>query len=120
MRKATCIEWDCDNEGEVNLPAEVEIPDAIAEDEIADYLSDTYGFCVIGFVVETDPSTKSGLLTDEKFNFHLGVLQEAGFTWEQAMAIMNAIVDAQSIKDKLAAVIAAGEMWEEKLPSTAR
>lgn len=120
MRKATCIEWDCDTEGEVNLPLEVDIPETVAEDEIADYLSDTYEFCVIGFVVETSLEIENGQITDEKFNFHLGVLQEAGFTWEQAMAIMNAIVDAQGIEDKLVAVIAATGMREDTSPSEDR
>lgn len=117
MRKATCIEWDFDDEDEVSLPTEVNIPDNVAEDEIADYLSDTYEFCVVGFVVETEPDTRQGQITDEKFNLHLGVLQEKGFTWEQAMAVMNAIVDTQDIVDKLSAAIAAAEMHEVTSPS---
>ena len=35
---------------ELNLPTEVEIPNEVDEDEIADYLSDNYGFLVNSFV----------------------------------------------------------------------
>ena len=39
---------------DLNLPDEVRIADEmeIEEDEIADYLSDEYGFCVESFIVE--------------------------------------------------------------------
>ena len=49
--KAINILWDTDGE-EVNLPNEIEIPDWIDkedDDEISDYLSDTTGFCHLGF-----------------------------------------------------------------------
>ena len=52
-RIATNIEWDTDGE-DVVLPSEVEIPDNIEEDAIADYLSDEYGFCVFGFGIEKE------------------------------------------------------------------
>ena len=45
------IKWDTDGE-EVNLPERVEIPFNISFDEIADMLSDEYGFCVFGFDIE--------------------------------------------------------------------
>ena len=45
------IQWDTDGE-EVNLPDRVEIPFYVSEDEIADMLSDEYGFCVLGFDIE--------------------------------------------------------------------
>ena len=61
---AVDIDWDTDGE-DVNLPREVEIPgEIIPEDadideyiegyaeEVEDYLSDTYGFCVFGFNLE--------------------------------------------------------------------
>lgn len=58
------IEWDTDGE-EADLPKEVVIPDGIMPDdedvdeylngyaeEVEDWLSDTYGFCVFGFDLE--------------------------------------------------------------------
>ena len=47
------IVWDTDCEKDLNLPDEVRIADEmeIEEDEIADYLSDEYGFCVESFIV---------------------------------------------------------------------
>ena len=37
------VDWDDDGE---NLPTEVKIPTDIADEDVADYLSDTYEFCV--------------------------------------------------------------------------
>lgn len=37
------VDWD--NDGET-LPTKVRIPTKIADEDVADYLSDTYGFCV--------------------------------------------------------------------------
>ena len=45
------IQWDTDGE-EVNLPDRVEIPFNVSFDDIADMLSDEYGFCVFGFDIE--------------------------------------------------------------------
>lgn len=45
------IQWDTDGE-DVNLPDKVEIPFNVSDDEIADMLSDEYGFCVFGFNIE--------------------------------------------------------------------
>ena len=45
------IDWDVDVES-VNLPDRVEIPFNVSDDEIADMLSDEYGFCVLGFNIE--------------------------------------------------------------------
>ena len=56
MRKVF-ITWDTTNEDDDDntltptLPKEVDVPDAIPPDEIADYLSDTYGFCVLGLTI---------------------------------------------------------------------
>lgn len=51
-RSAENIVWDYD-EGEEGsfseLPGRVEIPDEIADDDIADYISDKYGWCVVSF-----------------------------------------------------------------------
>ena len=69
---ATNIDWDIlvgddvDSEEEKqevlsNLPKEVKIPDGISEDEIADYLSDTYGWLVSSF----DLDLEEGLKADE-------------------------------------------------------
>ena len=37
------VDWDDDGE---NLPTKVKIPTNITDEDVADYLSDTYGFCV--------------------------------------------------------------------------
>ena len=54
---AVDIVWDTDGEDEedLGLPSRVEIPffvDDDDDDEIADYLSDEYGYCVFGFNIE--------------------------------------------------------------------
>lgn len=49
----TNIDWNATTEDiqECNLPDEVEMSDEIEDDEIADWLSDNYDFCVNGFVI---------------------------------------------------------------------
>jgi len=50
--KAVDIIWDTDdysNPDELDLPSEVEIPDNINENDVADYLSDLTGFCHKGY-----------------------------------------------------------------------
>lgn len=39
------VDWDTDGE-DVGLPEEVLVPGFISDDEVSDYLSDIYGFCV--------------------------------------------------------------------------
>jgi hypothetical protein len=46
----TDIDWDTDGE-DVGLPSTVMVPSDLEEDEIADYLSDNYGWLVNGFVM---------------------------------------------------------------------
>lgn len=50
--RATNIEWDVD----IELPTEMEFPDELFDgsydDDVADYLSDQTGFCVLGFTIE--------------------------------------------------------------------
>lgn len=48
-RKVTDIKWDTDGECVAGLPGEACVPDDIDENEVADYLSDKYGFCVESF-----------------------------------------------------------------------
>lgn len=52
--KTVNIHWDVDYDSDGNyLPAEVEIPKELTDEcEIADWLSDTYGFCHGGFRIE--------------------------------------------------------------------
>ena len=45
------IKWDTDGEVDLELPSEIEIPD-MEEDQVADYLSDCFGFCIFSFSVE--------------------------------------------------------------------
>ena len=53
--KATNIKWDCKDDvleyniDECDLPTEVELPNNIDVFDVADYLSDEYGFLVISF-----------------------------------------------------------------------
>lgn len=55
--KAVNIDWDIDRDDYINLseqdmlpPTEVELPgDMIDPDDIVDYLSDEYGWCVNSF-----------------------------------------------------------------------
>lgn len=47
------IKWDTDGEI-VDLPTEVEVGDDLSDDEVADYLSDTYGWCVESFSLPAD------------------------------------------------------------------
>lgn len=49
---AVDIKWDTDGEDIEYLPERVSIPFFMDDDEIADYLSDKYGFCVFGFNIE--------------------------------------------------------------------
>ena len=51
--KVVNIAWDTDGEDIDTLPTEVEIPE-MPEDEIADYLSDNFGFCVFSFSLENE------------------------------------------------------------------
>ena len=46
-----CLEYNID---ECDLPEYVDIPRDIAEDEVADYLSNEYGFCVESFDIVAD------------------------------------------------------------------
>jgi hypothetical protein len=58
MRRATNIMWDYDEDEFggtalfLGLPDHVDIPSEIDDEDIADYLSDTYDFCVFGFDIE--------------------------------------------------------------------
>lgn len=47
------IIWETDGY-EISLPTEVEVSDNMSDDEVADYLSDTYGFLVEGFSLPMD------------------------------------------------------------------
>lgn len=49
--KTIGVEWDTDgmDEEELDLPNEVEVPGELDDEDVADYLSDTYGFCVKGW-----------------------------------------------------------------------
>lgn len=51
MRKAINIVW-ANAEGEEGLPESAVIPDEIAENEVASYLSEKYGWCVRSYSLE--------------------------------------------------------------------
>ena len=63
--RALNIKWDTDGNTDVlnELPNEVEIPYGVEEDEVCDYLSDEYGYCVFGFDIEENDGFK-GLFID--------------------------------------------------------
>lgn len=49
---ATNIEWDVDDEDNIELPETIEIPEGmIDEDEISDYLSEQIGYSHNGFAL---------------------------------------------------------------------
>lgn len=48
MKRIISIEWDTDGEP-ADLPTAVSVPDEIDSEDIADYLSDAYGFCVFSY-----------------------------------------------------------------------
>lgn len=51
--RAINIMWDIDEDiVDGSLPDRVEIPNGIDEEDVADWLSDTYAFCVFGFDIE--------------------------------------------------------------------
>lgn len=50
----TNIIWETDGLENAGLPTEVEVEDGMADDEIADYLSDTYGWLVNSFALPMD------------------------------------------------------------------
>jgi hypothetical protein len=51
--KVSDIKWQTDGET-IDLPSEVEVNDNMSDDEIADYLSDTYGWLVESFSLPMD------------------------------------------------------------------
>lgn len=48
------IDWDTDGEIIEDLPTEIIVEDSAVGslDDVADYLSDEYGFCVFSFIAE--------------------------------------------------------------------
>ena len=52
--RAVDIQWETDGEPCVDLPDEMQIPDHIRHDGIADYLSDETGWLVNGFQIQAD------------------------------------------------------------------
>ena len=55
-RFASNISWDTESENveSNNLPSLVEIPECVDDDDIADYLSDVFGFTVMSFVIKQE------------------------------------------------------------------
>ena len=56
------IDWETDGE-DVGLPSSVRVPSDLEEDEIADYLSDNYGFLVNGFVMGAETFEAQRMMT---------------------------------------------------------
>ena len=55
--RVTNIKWETDGEV-VDLPTEVEVDDNMSDDEVADYLSDEYGWFVNGFSLPMDDNDR--------------------------------------------------------------
>ena len=55
--KVSNIKWETDGEN-VDLPTEVEVDDNLEDDEVADYLSDTYGWLVESFSLPMDDNDR--------------------------------------------------------------
>lgn len=55
-RFASNISWNTESENieSNNLPSSVEIPEYVDDDDIADYLSDKFGFTVMSFVINQE------------------------------------------------------------------
>ena len=51
QRLATDIDWDTDGEEIDWLPKQCFVPPDLDDDEVADWLSDRFGFCVNGFSI---------------------------------------------------------------------
>ncbi len=48
--KAVNIQWDVDEPEDLeSLPTEIDIPEGMDEEDIADYISDVTGFCHKGY-----------------------------------------------------------------------
>ena len=56
--EVTNIVWETDG-FDVDLPTEVEVPYGLDDDQIADYLSDTYGWLVDSFALPMDDDDTS-------------------------------------------------------------
>lgn len=65
--KITDILWDYSDSGIVpdDLPTEVEVSDDLTADQIADYLTETYGWCVDSFAVPFRQNLKQDETDDE-------------------------------------------------------
>ena len=48
------INWDTDGEKVDYLPNSVMIPHTVDDDDIADYLSDRFGFCIFDFKIRRE------------------------------------------------------------------
>lgn len=86
--KATNIVWDKDLDDEdVNLPNEVEIKGNVRPDDIADYLSDEYGWCVSSFSIDDIKLSRTfevelSLLSDGLFNLCISHNGSSGKKYE--------------------------------------
>lgn len=75
--KAVNIMWDTDGKKDIDLPTEVEIPEEILkEDYIADYLSDTYGFCVHGFNITNDKMNERFINTPDNIKRYEALVKQ--------------------------------------------
>lgn len=101
MKKAINIVWDNGEEGNygyAELPGTVVIPDEVAEDEVADYLSDMYEWCVCSYSLEKDETEdKKGEEIPLKWYWSLlnidGTVVEEGSDYESREAAEAAAME---------------------------
>lgn len=101
--KATNINWDVDNEEDLEtLPTEIELPKGMTnEDEISDYISDKTGFCHLGFVLENEDEKAIELIkNNEKETLTLYDMRLT-FSLDLGLKDINSIAKSAGIHEKM-------------------
>lgn len=89
--KRVHVNWDTDGQVIEMLPTEVRIPSDIKDDEIADYLSDTFSYCVESFYEVPD---KRKLCIGERV-FNCDYFSQDLHGYGKILLINNKEVDAE-------------------------
>ena len=109
------IDWDTDGE-DVDLPSSVSVPADLSEDEIADWLSNEYGWLVNGFVRDNEPfeSETVEAETVEAETVEAETVEE--FNLEEFMAELQGYEKANSTKIKIRLLNMIQEINDNRLP----
>ena len=71
--KATNIIWDIDEDENINLPTEVEIPSGLTDvEEISDWLSEEFEYCHKGFALYEDEDDKTLSFNGTEYTVKVG------------------------------------------------